>query len=183
MEERNEVRRERRAEEWVEICALTQYKSALPNLLQISPRSSRHQVSAVSHSAPNTVWCWEWGLGDSGEEIGTLTLFMRTLPNLSPISPVSKVSAVSHSTQTKMVVGNGTQCRKKRVGRGGRVGRDWAPNPIYLHPAQSHPNIAPRFPVSKVSVVLYSAPNKVWCWGWGLGRSGKEWEEWGRVEK
>ena len=65
------------------------FAQPLPNLCPlflISP------VSVVSYPTPNPVGCWEWDVGRSGEEweereeIGTLTLFMATFPNLFHIS-------------------------------------------------------------------------------------------------
>ena len=142
-EERNEARRARGAEEWEErgeIGALTLYKSALRNLLQISPRSSRHQVSAVSYSAPNTVWCWEWGLWNSGKERGrdwnrnpNYAHSSKSLPNLPCLHGIG--GFVFHPKNT-WVLEMGHSAEKKRVGRvgrmggSGRVGMDWGLNPI-----------------------------------------------------
>ena len=103
-EERGEVRRARRAEEWEERGGLEPY----PYICPLSPisfksrptlpgvRFQRFRIPPQTQFGDGNGVCGT--LGKSGEEIGTVTLLMRTLPNLFPIFPVSKVSVGSYPT-------------------------------------------------------------------------------------
>ena len=101
--------------------------SALPNLLQISAHSSRPPRFQRFRIPPQTQFGVGNGVlgtvGKSGEEIGTVTLLMRTLPNLFPIFPVSKVSAVSYSTPNADGCWKWDAVQKKKGGESGKNGK------------------------------------------------------------
>ena len=126
----------------------------------------------------------------------------QSLPIPLPLFPLSVVSVVSYSARNPL--GKGVWGAVSRVGRVGKWaewedweeweeweewgewgergklgeweewGGDWHPNPLYVHSAQSLPNL---FPLSVFSVVSYSAPNPVGKRR--VGRSGNGMKEWG----